>query len=416
MVIFINMVKQDWNIGQDERLRILNLHESATKKLYLSEQTSVVVGTETKTENKSFPKTNLGDKFEFGKYDSETVKNLLSELKPKIEQFIKDSDSSKFIVNVSAGESQVTNPKGFEEKGSLALARANSVKKYFEELFPELIKQGTLVINGPKSVSEVTIGKTPYNRAQSQSFKQKYAKEYSQEQFVNFDITGEGSKTTTTQKTKLLCNTTPLNAKGSYLLPNNDYTQIYDKELGKGEGNVYITFETYKQPDIIYFEYNGKSYGDAVFRGLSEDEYRIFLGTSLIAKYGGGQLPPQFGNTTYERMNANDPRLTSALDAMKDWGLVKSFRNTFSGNSPFKNANYMEAFGEFDIDGRKGKLLKKLGSEFPWGIVTSNIENSVVKNLGPIPKVEGIDNIKVINVCPVGTTQWKINFNCKPVK
>jgi hypothetical protein len=410
------MIKQNWNIGQDERLRILNLHESATKKLYLSEQTSVVVGTETKTENKSFPKTNLGDKFEFGKYDSETVKNLLSELKPKIEQFIKDSDSSKFIVNVSAGESQVTNPKGFEEKGSLALARANSVKKYFEELFPELIKQGTLVINGPKSVSEVTIGKTPYNRAQSQSFKQKYAKEYSQEQFVNFDITGEGSKTTTTQKTKLLCNTTPLNAKGGYLLPNNDYTQIYDKELGKGEGNVYITFETYKQPDIIYFEYNGKSYGDAVFRGSSEDEYRIFLGTSLMTKYGGGQLPPQFGNTTYERMSANDPRLTSALDEMKSWGLVKSFRNTFSANSPFKNTKYMEAFGEFDIDGRKGKLLAKLGSEFPWGIVTSNIENSVVKNLGPIPKVEGIDNIKVINVCPVGTTQWKINFNCKPVK
>ena len=258
-MIFIDMIKQTWNIGEDERLRILNLHESATKKLYLSEQKTVVVGTETKTENKSFPKTNLGNKFEFGKYESDAVKKSLSDLKPQIEEFMKGADSSKFIVNINAGESQVTNPQGFEEKGSLALARANSVKRYFEELFPDLIKKGVLVINSPKSVEDVTIGKTPYNKAQSQSFKQKYSKEYAQEQFVNFDITGEGTKTTTTQKTKLLCNTSPLKAEGGFLRPKEDYTKIYDKKLGAGEGNVYISYETYYQPDIIYFEYNGKT-------------------------------------------------------------------------------------------------------------------------------------------------------------
>ncbi len=410
------MIKQSWNIDKDERLRILDLHESATKKLYLSEQKSVVVGTETKTENKTFPKTNLGNQFEFGKYESDVVKKSLSDLKPKIEEFIKSSDASKFTVNISAGESQVTNPKGFEEKGSLALARANSVRKYFEELFPELIKQGTLVINGPQSTSDVSIGKTPYKRLESQSYKEKYGKEYSAEQFVNFDITGEGTKTTTTTKTKLLCNTSPLNAGGGYLLPKNDYTKIYDKTLGAGEGNVYITFQTYYQPDIIYFEYNGKTYGDALFRGDSSDEYRIFLGTALMAIYKGGSLPAQFGNTTYERIDMNDQRLYNALPAMRDWSLENSFRNTFSVGSPVKNVDYMDAFSEFDDDGRKGKLLKKLGPNFPWGIVTSNIGKNEVKNLGPIPKVEGIDNIKVINVCPVGTTQWKINFNCKPIK
>lgn len=410
------MIKQTWNIGESERLRILNLHECATKNLYLLEQKSVVVGTETKTENKSFPKTNLGNQFEFGKYESDTVKKSLSDLKPQIENFIKNSDSSKFIVNISAGESQVTNPKGFEEKGSLALARANSVKKYFEELFPELIKQGTLVINAPKSTSDVSIGKTPYNRLQSQSYKEKYGKEYSSEQFVNFDITGEGTKTTTTTKTKLLCNTSPLKAGGGYLLPKNDYTKIYDKSLGAGEGNVYITFETYYQPDIIYFEYNGKTYGDAMFRGDSSDEYRIFLGTALMAIYKGGSLPTQYGNTTYERIDMNDQRLYEALPEMRKWELADCFKNTFSQGSPVKNFQYMDAFTEFDKDGRRGKLLKTLGPNFPWGIVTSKIGASEVKNLGPIPKVEGIDNIKVINVCPVGTTQWKINFNCKPIQ
>jgi outer membrane protein OmpA-like peptidoglycan-associated protein len=33
------MIKQNWNINEDERNRILNLHENATKRLYLSEQT-----------------------------------------------------------------------------------------------------------------------------------------------------------------------------------------------------------------------------------------------------------------------------------------------------------------------------------------------------------------------------------------
>lgn len=32
------MIKQTWNINEDEKNRILNLHESATKRLYLSEQ------------------------------------------------------------------------------------------------------------------------------------------------------------------------------------------------------------------------------------------------------------------------------------------------------------------------------------------------------------------------------------------
>jgi outer membrane protein OmpA-like peptidoglycan-associated protein len=35
------MIKQTWNISEDEKNRILNLHESATKRMYLSEQNEV---------------------------------------------------------------------------------------------------------------------------------------------------------------------------------------------------------------------------------------------------------------------------------------------------------------------------------------------------------------------------------------
>jgi hypothetical protein len=111
----------------------------------------------------------------------------------------------------------------------------------------------------------------------------------------------------------------------------------------------------------------------------------------------------------------DDPRLEKSLPAMREWSLNDSFKNTFSYGAPLSNFEYMDAFKEFDGDGRKEKLLRKLGPNFPWGIITSNIGANIVKNLGPIPKVDGIDNLKVINVCPVGTTQWKIYFNCKPI-
>ena len=39
--IFINMIKQTWNISSEEKYRILNLHESATKNLYLLKEQEI---------------------------------------------------------------------------------------------------------------------------------------------------------------------------------------------------------------------------------------------------------------------------------------------------------------------------------------------------------------------------------------
>ena len=129
------MIKQTWNIDEEERNRILNLHESATNRQYLTlEQAVQPIATKTTTSsaNTVFPTQNIGNQFKFGEYQSDVVKNSIEALKPKIEEFIKKSGGNEFIVNISAGESNVTNPKGFEKKGSLALVRANSVKQYFQ--------------------------------------------------------------------------------------------------------------------------------------------------------------------------------------------------------------------------------------------------------------------------------------------
>ena len=417
-VIFIKMIKQNWNISTDETKRILMMHESATKNQYLiNEQTQQVV-TSSETQENKFPLINLGDKFEYGKYDSPTVKLSIEQLKPQIEDFIKKSDSSNFTINISAGESQVTNPKGFETKGSLALARANSVKKYFEEIFPDLIKKGVLVIKSPSSVDGVKIGETPYGGPGSGDFKKSEKKvKYDQEQFVNFDLIGSGNKIVTTTKTKTFCNTKPLNSEGGSLSSDKDFTQIIPWNIGQGEGNLYLSFDTYWMPDIIYFEYNGKTYGDTIFRGKGRTpEYRIYVGTALMAKYGQGGLPKQFGENKISKINYNDPKLIDALPDMKAWGLSESFNNIFGEESSLSNPEYMAAFKRFDSKpGDRGvsKLLEELGPDFPWGIMSSTIGTNTSGKIGPILKVDGIDTINIINVAPVGTTQWTLNLSCK---
>jgi hypothetical protein len=184
-----------FDISSEERNRIMNLHEGATKRQYLMlEQVAQPIITKTTklSSDTLFPKQNLQNEFKFGEYHSDDAKNFITGLKPKIEEFIKNSGGKNFVVNISAGESNVTNPKGFEEKGSLALARANSVKKYFEEIFPDLIKNGTLVIKTPKDVSEVVIGKTSYDKTKGDNKNPEKIKLYKQEQFVTFDIQGTG--------------------------------------------------------------------------------------------------------------------------------------------------------------------------------------------------------------------------------
>ena len=185
-----------FEISSEERNRILNLHEGATKRQYLTleqagQQSGGVSTTKLSTPT-SFPKQNVGNQFKFGEYQSDVVKNSISALRPKIEEFIKNSGGKQFVVNIGAGESNVTNPKGFETKGSLALARANSVKQYFQEIFPDLIKNGTLVIQAPADVSKVVLGKTPYDKTKGDNRNPQLIKLYNQEQFVTFDIQGSG--------------------------------------------------------------------------------------------------------------------------------------------------------------------------------------------------------------------------------
>ena len=237
-----------FEISSEERNRIMNLHEGATKRQYLTleQQVQPIITKTTKSSSDTlFPKQNLQNQFKFGDYQSDDAKNFITGLKPKIEEFIKNSGGKNFVINISAGESNVTNPKGFEEKGSLALARANSVKKYFEEIFPDLIKNGTLVIKTPKDVSEVVIGKTSYDKTKGDNKNPEKIKLYKQEQFVTFDIQGTGEITDVDSQD--ICQWKGKKIEAGQGEEKFDYVLTDEKLFGNGN----IIFDTGTIPDRL---------------------------------------------------------------------------------------------------------------------------------------------------------------------
>jgi hypothetical protein len=245
-----------FDISSEERNRIMNLHEGATKRQYLTLEQApqpIITKTTKSSSDTVFPKQNLQNQFKFGEYQSDNAKNFITGLKPKIEEFIKNSGGKNFVVNISAGESNVTNPKGFEQKGSLALARANSVKQYFEEIFPDLIKNNVLVIKTPKDVSEVVIGETPYDKTKGDNKNPEKIKLYKQEQFVTFDIQGTGEVRDI--NTKDICQWEGKKIEAGQGEEKYNYVLTDEKLFGNGN----IIFDTGTIPDRLVILNKGGS-------------------------------------------------------------------------------------------------------------------------------------------------------------
>lgn len=395
------------------------VNENQLKKLILFN-----LNEQKETINTKFDTIRLGDYFDFGKYESKDVYNEIKKLRKKIDGFIKLNNESSFLFKVVAGESKVTNPKGFETKGSLGLARAKEVGKYVSELFSDLIKEKKVIIDIPQTTSEIKIGTTPYGGPGSNDHKNPVlVSKYRQEQFVNIEISGNGSKTIDkTPPTKNeepsyeLCKTPVLKSEGQYISSRLGFMSRTKYELGKGSGQVYFYSETYDMPDIIYLEYNGKSYGSTNFSGTDAPWTRLLIGTALINKYGvGGKLPAEYGSTTFEQIKSDDPTFKTALMEARsnNWGLQRSFVNIFGQGEELENEQYMNAFGLFDQQGSVKNLLKSLGPNFVWGRLTSKITPSLQKNI-KFQKSEHINDAVIVNIAPNGGTNWNIGITCKP--
>jgi hypothetical protein len=376
------MIKQTWNINEDEKNRILNLHESATKRMYLSEQKTTTITSDT-----SFPIQYIGNKFEYGQYQSDEVKKSIVGLKPKIEEFIKNSGGKQFIVNITAGESNVTNPKGFETKGSLALARANSVKQYFQEIFPELIKNGTLTIKVPADANGVVFGKTPYDKTKGDYNNPKKRELYNQEQFVNFDIVGSG------QVKKIIADFCSFSkaAAGKVALPSVVF-KSYDRNLDISkvtEGkDLTVTLDPVSVPDMLVVTV-GTQVVSSGFVGNGTSVHQVALATILGNQYllKGNEIPSVFPSDIVP-MSDSEARTIF----YNDDNLKKYFQHVIT------NVNWSQS---------KEVLLKT--------IKFYKFEKNPIKKTKGVITVKKPANVNEINIqvySPIGTTIWTLTGSC----
>jgi hypothetical protein len=191
----------------------------------------------------TFKPKNYGSLFDLGKYqdDSGKIKQAIEQDKQAVVDFINSQDFANFTAKIIAGESQVTNPANFKQKGSLALARAKTVYDILNDVYSDLINSNQLKIVMP-TIDEVKLGKTPYKTGDQNDPTK--LEQYKKEQYVSMNLQGFGET--------LKCNT-PLTVKDRQGVAP-DFEFIYDKQLRlnrKIKGIKYVAFTIPDRPIMV---------------------------------------------------------------------------------------------------------------------------------------------------------------------
>jgi hypothetical protein len=136
------MIKQTWEISNEERNRILSLHESATKNFYLvSEQNTNETDSISLTKRVEFPS---------GLHSSSAI-NLESLVDlSAIEEFLIKYKDKKIVIKLKSSESQVPNndnevtPKKRLNPGDLSKMRYETIQTFMTNWLKGLISKGII--------------------------------------------------------------------------------------------------------------------------------------------------------------------------------------------------------------------------------------------------------------------------------
>jgi len=271
------MVKQTWDIDETERSRILNLHENATKKLYLiSEQSQI----------KPFS-VDFGNTFKSGQYKFDS--NYESIVRDKVEEisnYIKNNKLKDYKIVITPSESQVPNQPPFDEKpGLLAKKRGEYLKNQLEFLLTPLLNLKPFI-----EVKPSLIGNVPWDPN-----KGKDSPDYKKDQFVKAEVvlTSEPSREVQKEPYKRESDV----GESVYL---NDYL------IG------YITQPFVKTTDITDIGDQPLNYQNLTFSEVKKDTQP----PQIVTKY---EVPWQWWNKDRELSGTNTVSL-------QDFEKIKSFK------------------------------------------------------------------------------------------
>ena len=168
----------------------------------------------------------FGNGFESGQFKmSPNYEQIVNDKVQQILDYIKGKNLKDFKIVITPGESQVTNQPPFQEKGSLAAARATELKNYLTPIFQKSI-QTPIVIETLKPI----IGQTPWDPKTGKKDDPKYKAE----QFVKVSIV------LTTQTTS---STTPP-VETPYRITAKDSEEIYFKTQYSNYLGAFAQFPT----------------------------------------------------------------------------------------------------------------------------------------------------------------------------
>ena len=165
------MIKQTWNINSEEKLRILNLHESATKNLYLLKEQEQITPYSINFDDNTF---------ESGQYNfNNSYSKIINDKVRELANYIKGKNLKDFKIKITPGESRVKNQPPFDKVGSLAQKRGEVLSDYLGKVLTPLLGFTPEIV-----ISDPVIGQEPYNRETDNKDDPKYKKE----QFVKASV------------------------------------------------------------------------------------------------------------------------------------------------------------------------------------------------------------------------------------
>ena len=192
------MIKQTWNISSEEVLRILSMHESATKNHYLlNEQVK---------QTKELPPKQFelpAQTFKSGYHSEDALdpnqRQEIEKVLNQIANYINEKKGIPMSIQITTGESTPTNYDNENKKnlgvGELAKLRGNTIKNILTNFFDGLVKKGILKtmpsIPEPKTNVELKMKREPFKPGDNPK-DEKFLKD----QFIKFSVESSGQETT----------------------------------------------------------------------------------------------------------------------------------------------------------------------------------------------------------------------------
>jgi hypothetical protein len=256
------MIKQTWEVSNEERNRILSLHESATKNLYLmSEQNT------NETEKDSISLTKRVE-FPSGLHSASAVnlENLID--LSAIEEFLKKYKDKKIVIKLKSSESQVPNndnevtPKKRLNPGDLSKMRYETIQTFMTNWLKGLISKGIIpqmpeFINTQPQI-DTTTPWDPTGLTSSQISALAKDPKYTKHQFVEIEVDA----------------TAEIEKKPSIKIVLNPE----EVETSRTEGAAKYQYNT-----ALFYNY---SYAPAAVLGMSQSEAESLPGALLTMNRG----------------------------------------------------------------------------------------------------------------------------------